>query len=416
MSQSQFKFERKSGGVSRKLKQAGNVSKIREFELEKIDLVETFDIVQIVGEGWFGKILLVEHRGTDNEMVLKSLPKNYTAVKDFYREFHFSYHLSAHRNIVSTFDVAFQTASFYVFAQEYAPLGDLTSNISDTGIGELHSKSVAKQLVSAIQYIHSYDLVHRDIKLDNILVFKSDFSRIKLCDFGETRKNGNWVTRRNEWIPYMPPEILAIDTEHKYKVETSHDVWQFAVVLFVCLTGCLPWQKASSEDPRFVSYVYWVSSNGIMSPFRRPKLFKMLTSNAQRMFRKFLQPNVQTRPSVLDEVQNFIDERWLSKYMLDKSKVVSDDIDELSPSLYSYQTDQEENKKFLLAFSNCGIETAVVDRAAKKERIKQWIQSSVIEEEDEEDSSEGTSKLSLSRKGSNDTEENELYALTKREG
>lgn len=72
-------------------------------------------------------------------------------------------------------------------------------------------------MVSAIQYIHSYDLVHRDIKLDNILVFKSDFSRIKLCDFGETRKNGSWVTRRNEWIPYMPPEILAINAEHKYK-------------------------------------------------------------------------------------------------------------------------------------------------------------------------------------------------------
>lgn len=116
------------------------------FSIPQVDLIETFDIVQIVGEGWFGKILLVEHRGTDNEMVLKSLPKNYTAVKDFYREFHFSYHLSAHRNIVSTFDVAFQTASFYVFAQEYAPLGDLTSNISDTGIGELHSKSVAKQV------------------------------------------------------------------------------------------------------------------------------------------------------------------------------------------------------------------------------------------------------------------------------
>jgi len=37
MSQSQFKFERKSGGVSRKLKHAGNVSKIREFELEKVN-------------------------------------------------------------------------------------------------------------------------------------------------------------------------------------------------------------------------------------------------------------------------------------------------------------------------------------------------------------------------------------------
>jgi len=66
-----------------------------------------------------------------------------------------------------------------------------------------------------------------------------------------------------------------------------------------------------------------------------------------------------------------------------------------------------------LAFSNCGIENAVVDRAAKKERIKQWIQSSVIEEEDEEDSSVETSKLScLSRKSSSETDENELYVLT----
>lgn len=67
----------------------------------------------------------------------------------------------------------------------------------------------------------------------------------------------------------------------------------------------------------------------------------------------------------------------------------------------------------MLAFSNCGIETVIVERAAKKERIKQWIQSSIIEEEDEDDcSSEENSKLSLSRKSSNDTEENELYALT----
>lgn len=68
----------------------------------------------------------------------------------------------------------------------------------------------------------------------------------------------------------------------------------------------------------------------------------------------------------------------------------------------------------MLAFSNCGIETAVVDRAAKKERIKQWIQSSIIEEEDEDESfSEETSKLSgLSRQSSGDTEEKELYALT----
>lgn len=115
------------------------------------------------------------------------------------------------------------------------------------------------------------ELIHRDIKLDNVLVFRSDFARIKLCDFGESRRTGEEVLRRNEWLPYSPPEVLAVKTDDKYKYEgllglgscsdliedlpfrtdTAHDVWQFGIVCFVCLTGCLPWQKASIDDPRF---------------------------------------------------------------------------------------------------------------------------------------------------------------------
>lgn len=88
--------------------------------------------------------------------------------------------------------------------------------MSDTGIGELHTKRVAKQLSAALEHLHTRDLVHRDVKLDNILVFKSDFSRIKLCDFGETRRTGSVVMRRNEWLPYAPPEVLQIATDGSY--------------------------------------------------------------------------------------------------------------------------------------------------------------------------------------------------------
>lgn len=100
------------------------------------------------------EIWLVEHRATDTEMVLKALPKPYVSLRDFYREFHYGLHLGAHKNIVTTYDVAFETAGFYVFTQEYAPLGDLTSNVSDIGIGEMHTKRVAKQVASALDYIH----------------------------------------------------------------------------------------------------------------------------------------------------------------------------------------------------------------------------------------------------------------------
>lgn len=137
--------------------------------------MDEFDIIQIVGEGWFGKILLVEHRGSQTEMVLKAVPKPYVTLRDFYREFHYGLHLGVHRHIVTTYDVAFETAGFYVFTQEYAPLGgypiltifiylyieyleiagDLTSNVTDSGVGEVYSKRVAKQLASAIDYMHS---------------------------------------------------------------------------------------------------------------------------------------------------------------------------------------------------------------------------------------------------------------------
>lgn len=92
--------------------------------LDQVNLIDEFDILQIVGEGWFGKILLTDHRSTQTEMVLKALPKAYTGISDFFREFHYGLHLSAHRNIITTYDVAFETAGFYVFSQEYAPLGE----------------------------------------------------------------------------------------------------------------------------------------------------------------------------------------------------------------------------------------------------------------------------------------------------
>ncbi|XP_060802520.1 serine/threonine-protein kinase meng-po isoform X2 [Amyelois transitella] len=360
----------------------GSIHKIREFELEKVSLVEEFDILQIVGEGWFGKILLVEHRASDTEIVLKALPKPYVSIRDFYREFHYSLHLSAHKNIVTTFDVAFETAGFYVFCQEYAPLGDLTSNMLDTGIGEIHTKRVAKQLSAALEHLHQRELVHRDVKLDNILIFKSDFSRIKLCDFGETRKVQSVVRRRNEWLPYSPPEVLSLAMDSSYKALITHDVWQFGIVIFICLTGCLPWQKAAFDDPRYTSYFNWYNSSNPLK--KQPKLWKMVSSRAQKMFKKFIEPRDFRRATNFQELSRYLDDRWMAKGYTDR--VAGGDIDELCPSMYSFHSDPNEKNILLKHFRDNGIETTV-DRQVKKQRIREWIQNSVIEEADEEEES-----------------------------
>lgn len=364
----------------------GSIHRIREFELEKVNLIDEFDILQIVGEGWFGKILLTEHRSTQTEMVLKALPKAYTGISDFFREFHYGLHLAAHRNIITTYDVAFETAGFYVFSQEYAPLGDLTSNVTETGLGELHAKRVARQLAAAVHHIHSRELVHRDIKLDNILVFRSDFSRIKLCDFGETRRVNTVVRRHNEWLPYSPPEVLQIDTDETYKALTSHDVWQFGIVLFVCLTGCLPWQKAALDDPRYTRYQNW--HNATLNIAKKPKLFQLISSRAQRMFKRLLDPKAEKRPMSVLEVNKYLEDRWLAKLGAEKAmNGGADERDELCPSMYSFHSSLEEKNQLLHTLTTYGIETTV-DRAKKKDRIREWIQASAIVEEYEEDESD----------------------------
>lgn len=72
-----------------------------------------------------------------------------------------------------------------------------------------------------------------------MLVFRSDFSRVKLCDFGESKRVNQLVQRRNEWLPYTAPEIICTETDDTYKTDFTHDIWQFGIVLFICLTGML---------------------------------------------------------------------------------------------------------------------------------------------------------------------------------
>ena len=97
-------------------------------------------------------------------------------------------------------------------------LGDLTSNINDLGIGEVNSKRVARQVGSALDWMHSKNLCHLDVKLDNILVFRSDFSRVKLCDFGSVKSQGDIVIKKNELLPYCPPELVAKHANEYYQV------------------------------------------------------------------------------------------------------------------------------------------------------------------------------------------------------
>ena len=84
---------------------------------------------------------LTEHRNTHHELVIKAINSKNMSVEEFLREFHHSMILGSHRNILTVFpDMVYQLeGQCCMFATEYAPLGDLTSNINDQGIGKKHA-------------------------------------------------------------------------------------------------------------------------------------------------------------------------------------------------------------------------------------------------------------------------------------
>lgn len=129
-------------------------------------------------------------------------------------------------------------------------------------------------------------------------------------------------------------------------------------------------------------YTQWQQS---MSPLKRqPKLFKLLASKGCRMFKKFLEPRAERRPKSFQELNKWVDDRWLAKGA--EKEMAENEPDELCPSMYSFHSSPEEKNKLLYDLAQAGIETTV-DRVAKKERIRCWIETSVIAEEDEEEGS-----------------------------
>ena len=86
---------------------------------------EQYDIVQKIGEGWYSRVYLTEHRSTHHELVLKAVNNKNMSVEEFLREFHHSLILGAHQNILTVFpDMVFSLeGQCCMFASEYAPLG-----------------------------------------------------------------------------------------------------------------------------------------------------------------------------------------------------------------------------------------------------------------------------------------------------
>ena len=215
----------------------------------KVSTCEFYRIGRVLGRGAFGKVNLACHKISEHLVAIKSIEKkvlrNEKEQKRRVMQEMAILKQSGHDSVVRMYD-SFETSKHICFVMELCQGGDLLSYVRKRRkLKEDNAKYLLRMLIEGLDYIHTKKfVVHRDIKLDNILLDQS--GRIKICDFGVSRQ----VTSEKEHMheqcgtpAYIAPEIIR---DRGYKGFKS-DMWSAGVCLYVMLVGTVPFRAATME-------------------------------------------------------------------------------------------------------------------------------------------------------------------------
>ncbi len=161
------------------------------------------------------------------------------------------------------------THKVYYIIMEYLDHGSLLSQLGDNmGFGEDFGRLIFSQLLDGLEVIHNSNIVHRDIKLENIMLSGSDYT-LKYVDFGfATERSSGYLTTYLGTPNYAAPELHM---KRPY-LGVYEDIFSLGVTLFITVTGYLPFILPLPNDPLYhyifdVDYIsYWRNRRIKVSP------------------------------------------------------------------------------------------------------------------------------------------------------
>ena len=212
------------------------------------DLTDFYELGKPLGNGKFGVVREAFHKLTRERVAVKIVKKSKLSVEDLAsakREVEIM-KVCQHPNIVRILDT-FENVEYIYIVLEILDGGDLFEYLEkrDFRISENRTRTLIHSLATALFYVHSYGIVHRDIKLENILMTNStDSGEPKLMDFGLSKMIGpnEFCNEPFGTIGYAAPEILRGRPYDK-----RIDIWSLGVVMFIMLTGHTPFDGESDE-------------------------------------------------------------------------------------------------------------------------------------------------------------------------
>ena len=289
-----------------------------------------------LGGGGFGEVfeLIDSETGEIRAVKVISLKKleNPQSNEAYLNEYKFNNSLN-YKYICKCYNTFKDNDNAY-FILEYQPNKTLNELIGNRySLHEIEIKHYCYELLLAIEYLHNRNIIHRDIKLSNVLL--SDKMEVKLCDFGLAIGNNSITNKTICGTPnYIAPEILNYKNGTNYSFEI--DIWSFGIILYSLFYKKTPFesQEKGKTKKNIQNVMYKFPENNQVSddakdlmrsifvkePSLRPSIKEIKESNFFNNgigIPKFLPSSSQYMRLSIEYLQNFVNEAIANNECLD---------------------------------------------------------------------------------------------------